>query len=131
MDTSKDKIIQNFLDEQETHPDVPESDLKAYQFIYDALEKPLDKGFSLGFPSQIIRKIEAKQQRRFNLKIYSLFSLLLVMSLGFSAVFFSGEQFSALFSIFLKYKFIVLFFLAVVISVQLCSRFLTAEKLEN
>lgn len=131
MDTNKDKIIQDFLDHKENTIDIPESELKTYQFIYNALEKPVEKGFSLGFSKKIIRQIEAKQQRKFNIKMYSLLSVLLIFGLGFSTIFFSEDQVSILFSMFLKYKFIILFLLTIVSLIQLFSRLLIKKELKN
>lgn len=130
MDTNKDKKTNNFIDDQENYNEF-EKDLLGFDIINNSLKKPSEKGFSLGFSTQIIRKIEVKQQRKFNLKMYSLFSLLVIIGLGFLAVLFSEDQFLMMISLFLKYKFIILFSLITVILIQISSRLLTSKELEN
>ncbi|ANF52127.1 hypothetical protein A0O34_17100 [Chryseobacterium glaciei] len=130
MDTNKDKKTQNFIDDQENYNE-SENDFNISEILNNSLKNSSDKGFSLGFSNQIIRKIEAKQQRKFNLKMYSLFSLLVVIGLGFLAVLFSEDQFLMMISLFLKYKFIILFSLITVILIQISSRLLTSKELEN
>ena len=130
MDTNKDKKTQNLIDDQENYNEF-EKDLLGFNILNDSLKKPSEKGFSLGFSTQIIRKIEVKQQRKFNLKMYSLFSLLVVIGLGFSAVLFSEDQFLMMLSLFLKYKFMILFSLIIVILIQISSCLLTSKELEN
>jgi|GEM_PF-3040534 len=131
MDTRKDKILQQFPGHEEDNTIIPEKDLETYEFLYDALEKSPDAGFSLGFSHQIIRKIEAKQQRKVTVKLYSLASVLIAMTLGFSAVFFSEEQCAVLFSMILKYKFAVIFLLAAVSLIQISTRIFSTRELEN
>lgn len=121
MDTNKDKKRQNLIDEQENYNE-SESDFNISEILNNSLKNSSEKGFSLGFSTQIIRKIEVKQQRKFNLKMYSLFSLLVVIGLGFSAVLFSEDQFLMMISLFLKYKFIILFSLIMVSLVQIGNR---------
>lgn len=130
MDTNKDKKTQSLFDDQENYNEF-EKDLLGFNILNDSLKKSSEKGFSLGFPTQIIRKIEAKQQRKFNLKMYSLFSLLVIIGLGFLAVLFSEDQFLMMISLFLKYKFMILFSLIIVILIQISSRLLTSKELEN
>jgi len=130
MDTNKDKKTQNLIDDQENYNEF-EKDLLGFNILNDSLKKPSEKGFSLGFSTQIIRKIEIKQQLKFNLKMYSLFSLLVVIGLGFSAVLFSEDQFLMMLSLFLKYKFMILFSLIIVILIQISSCLLTSKELEN
>jgi len=129
MDT--DKILQDLNENHESKKKISESDLKTYELLFNSLEKPQEKGFSLGFSNHIIRKIEAKQQRKFNLKIYSLFSVLLLMGLIFLSIFFSKDQMKMLFSIFLEYKFAVIFLLVMVISIQLSNKWFIQKETEN
>lgn len=130
MDTNKDKKTQNFIDDQENYTE-SESDFNISEILNNSLKNSSDKGFSLGFSTQIIRKIDAKQQRKFNLKMYSLFSLLVIIGLGFSAVLFSEDQFLMMISLFLKYKFMILLSLIIVILIQIGSRLLISKELEN
>ncbi|MDV7699576.1 hypothetical protein N6B72_21915 [Chryseobacterium soli] len=129
MDTRKDKILEQFPDHEDQI--IPEKDLETYEFLYSALEKSPDTGFSLGFSNKIIRKIEAKQQHKVTVKLYSLASILIAMTLGFSAVFFSKEQCAVLFSMILKYKFAVIFLLAAVSLIQISTRAFSTRELEN
>ena len=129
MDTRKDKILEQFPDHEDRI--IPDKDLETYEFLYDALEKSPDAGFSLGFSNKIIRKIEAKQQRKVTVKLYCLASVLLAMTLAFSAVFFSEEQCAILFSMILKYKFVVIFLLAAVSLIQISTRIFSTRELEN
>ncbi|PIF46392.1 hypothetical protein CLU96_3423 [Chryseobacterium sp. 52] len=131
MDTHKDKMIQNIFDDQKDVEEMSEKDLTIYEMVYKSAEKKPDTGFSLGFSTKIIRKIETRQQRQFNLKLYALCSVLLILCLGFMFVFFSEDQFSMMFSMVLHYKYMVIFFLFAVISIQVASRFLTIKKLER
>jgi len=129
MDTNKKN--QTLLDDQENNNELSESELKTYQILYDALEKAPEKGFSLSFQNQIIRKIEAKQQRKFNIKVYSLFSIVLLMAVVCLSTFFNQDQFSMMFSMFLKYKFVALFLLLTVILIQISNRFMISKELKD
>ncbi|SHL34071.1 hypothetical protein [Chryseobacterium polytrichastri] len=121
MDTNKDKKTNNFIADQKNHDEF-EKDLLGFDILNDSLKKPSEKGFSLGFSTHIIRKIEVKQQRQFNLKIYSLLAVILLMSLVLLITLFNEDQLSMMFSLFFKYKFIILFTLIAVSLVQIGSR---------
>jgi hypothetical protein len=129
MDTNKK--IQTLLDDQENNNELSESELKTYQILYGALEKASEKGFSLSFQNQIIRKIETKQQRKFNIKVYSLFSIVLLMAVVCLSTFFNQDQFSMMFSMLLKYKFVALFLLLTVILIQISNRFMISKELKD
>ncbi|GAA4162139.1 hypothetical protein GCM10022217_29030 [Chryseobacterium ginsenosidimutans] len=129
MDINKKN--QTLLNGQENYNELSESELKTYEILDESLKKTSEKGFSLGFSIQIIKKIEAKQQRRFNIKVYALFSVILLMCLAFLVTFFNQDQFSMMFSIFLEYKFIVLFLLSAVVFIQLSSRFMISKELKD
>ncbi|MEY8760334.1 hypothetical protein [Chryseobacterium tongliaoense] len=129
MATSKKN--QKYPGNSEDQQEISENDLKMYDLIDTILEKKQDAGFPLGFSDKIIQKIEARQERRFNLKLSILFSVLLIVGLGFLFTFFSENQFPIMTSTFLKYKFMVIFILFMVISVQLSSRFSALKKLES
>ncbi|SDR02211.1 hypothetical protein SAMN05421664_3151 [Chryseobacterium soldanellicola] len=129
MDTNKKN--KTLPDDQENYNELSESELKIYEILYDALEKAPENGFSLGFQNQIIRKIEVKQQRKFNIKVYALFSIILLMAVVFLTTFFNQDQFSMMFSMFLEYKFIAAFLLLTVILIQLSSRFMIFKELKD
>lgn len=104
----------------------------SFQEIYDFLDSNLEKensdGFSLGFSKNIIRKIEVKQQRRFNVKIYCLVSFWVLVSIPLFISFLNTEFISMLFSVFLQNKFIVAFLLFGVILVQFGERLIRFKK---
>ncbi|WP_223605458.1 hypothetical protein [Chryseobacterium sp. OSA05B] len=131
MDTHKDKIIQKIIDDQKDFQELSGNDLNLYGMIYQSLEQKPDAGFPLGFSGTIIRKIEMKKQRQFNLKLYALFSVLLVMCLGFLFTFFSRDQLSVMISTVIEHKYMILFFVFIVTSIQLASHFFTIKKLER
>ncbi|GAA5083087.1 hypothetical protein GCM10023210_01220 [Chryseobacterium ginsengisoli] len=129
MDTNKK--IQTLINDQENYNELSESELKTYEILDGSLKKGSEKGFSLGFSIHIIKKIEAKKQRRFNIKLYALFSVILLMSFAFLITFFNQDQFLMMSSLFLEYKFIVLFLLLAVILIQLSSRFMISKELKD
>ncbi|KFF02767.1 hypothetical protein [Chryseobacterium luteum] len=104
----------------------------SFQEIYDFLDSHLEKensdGFSLGFSKNIIRKIEAKQQRRFNVKIYILISILMLMSIPMFVSFISSDFILMLFSVVSKYKFTFAFFIIAVILIQLGEKMINSRK---
>jgi hypothetical protein len=129
MDINKKN--QTLPDNQENYNELSESELKIYEILDESLKKTSEKSFSLGFSIQIIKKIEARQQRRFNIKVYALFSVILLMCLAFLTTFFNQDQFSMMLSIFLEYKFIILFLLSAVVFIQLSSRFMISKELKD
>lgn len=131
MDTDKDTIAQYFSDDQHSNDDLLEKNLEADQFLLDVLRRSTDKGFSLGFTNQIIKKIAAKQQRRFIIKLYAVFSLLVLIGMGFSSLLFDQEQVTMVFSMFAEYKFIILFIIITVGLVQISSRSFQSKELGN
>lgn len=131
MDTDKDTIAQHLTDDQHSNNDLLEKNLEADQFLLDVLRRSTDKGFSLGFTNHIIKKIAAKQQRRFIIKLYALFSLLVLIGMGFSSLLFDQEQVTVVFSMFAEYKFIILFIIITVGLVQISSRSFQSKELGN
>lgn len=132
MDTDKDKITQSFPDDQDYNNDLLEKNLETDEFLFDTLRKrSTDKGFSLGFTNHIIKKIAAKQHRRFMRKLYAVFSLLVLIGLGFSSLLFDQEQVTVMSSMFAEYKFIILFILMIVGFVQIISHSFQSKNLEN
>lgn len=131
MDTDKDKITQYFPDDQDYSNDLLEKNLETDEFLLDTLRRSTDKGFSLGFTNHIIKKIAAKQHRRFMRKLYAVFSLLVLIGLGFSSLLFDQEQVTVMFSMFAEYKFIILFILMIVGFVQIISHSFQSKNLGN
>lgn len=131
MDTNKDKINQKITDDQKDFTELSDNDLNIYGMVYHSLEQKPDAGFPLGFSDTIIRKIEMKQQRQFNLKLYVLFSVLLVMCVGFLSAFLSEDQCSMMIATAMKHKYIILFSVFIVTSLQLASHFFSIKKLER
>jgi hypothetical protein len=127
MDTPRKKIIED-LKENNSFQEISETDSKIYDFLDSNLEKENADSFSLGFSKNIIRKIEAKQQRRFNLKIYSLVSFLVLISIPLFISFLSTEFISMLFAVFLQNKFIIVFLLVGVILIQLGGKLINLRK---
>lgn len=126
MDTNRNKITEK-LTKNNGFQEFTENDLDFEDFLYKNLEQDNIDGFSLGFSKNIIRKIEAKQQRRFNFKIYFLFGILLLISIPFFIIFFNKDAVSLWVFTFLKYKFAMIFLLASVIFIQLNDRFLKSK----
>ncbi|SIS29849.1 hypothetical protein SAMN05421639_101632 [Chryseobacterium shigense] len=131
MDTNQDKINQKIIDDQKGFTELSENDLNIYGMVYHSLEQKSDAGFPLGFSDKIIRKIEIKQQLQFNLKLYALFSVVLIMCLGFLFTFLNEDQLSMMISTATEHKYIILFFVFTVTLIQLASHFLTIKKLER
>nr|WP_314498484.1 hypothetical protein [uncultured Chryseobacterium sp.] len=104
------------------------SDSELYDLLDSLLEKENTDCFSLGFSKNIIRKIEAKKQRGFNLKIYILISILAVVSIPLFVSFLNTEFISILFSVLLKYKFIFIFLVIMVILIQFGEKLLNPGK---
>jgi len=92
------------------------------------LVKDNTDSFSLGFSKNIIRKVEAKQQRRFNIKIYSLACFLVLMSIPLFINLLDSEFILTIFSTFLKYKLTSAFIIIAVILIQYGGQSLTYKK---
>lgn len=127
MDTPRKKITSD-QEQNNSYCKISGSDSELYDFVDSNLKKENVDGFSLGFPKNIIRKIEAKQQRRFNQKIYCLISILVLMCIPFFLSFLTTEFIAVLFSLVLKYKFVFTFLIIIVISIQYGEKFINAKK---
>lgn len=126
MDTNRKKIVDDFKEYQ----DISENDMNAYELLYTHLEEKNTDGFSLGFSKNIIQKIEAKQQRSFNIKIYCLASILILIGIPFFIGFMDQEFFTLLLSTFLKYKFVVLMVLAGVVLIHFSDQLISKNKID-
>jgi len=121
MDTPR----KNSAEEQKAnnnYQETSESDSEVYNFLDNYLEKENTDSFSLGFSKNIIREIEAKQQCRFNIKIYGLIFMLSLISIPLFISFISNELISMILTVFLQYKFIFAFFICGVILIQFSER---------
>lgn len=127
MDTPRKKITGD-LEKNNRFHEMSENDSKIYDLMDSHLEKENADGFSLGFSKNIVRKIEAKQQRRFNLKIYILISLLLLVSVPLFLSFLNTEFISMLCSVLLKHKLMFSFLIIAVILIQLGEKFINSKK---
>ncbi len=127
MDIPKKKIIKD-LEKNTNYMESSKSDSELYDLLDSLLEKENTDCFSLGFSKNIIRKIEAKKQRGFNLKIYILISILAVVSIPLFVSFLNTEFISILFSVLLKYKFIFIFLVIMVILIQFGEKLLNPGK---
>lgn len=125
MDTHRNKIIEG---QKESYNEISGLDSQVYDFLDSNLEKENTDGFSLGFPKNIIRKIEAKQQRRFNVKIYSLIFILVLLSIPFFITFLNKEFSLMILSTFLKYKLTSAFIIIAVILIQFGGKLLSYRK---
>ena len=126
MDIHRKKNIDD-LKENNIYQEMSETDSKIYDLLDSHLEKEKTGSFSLGFSKNIIRKIEAKQQRRLNIKIYCLISFLVLMSIPLFISFLNTEFISMLFSTFLQNKFVFAFLLLGVILVQFGERLINLK----
>lgn len=117
MDIPRKKMTED-LKENNRFMEISKSDPELYDFLDSNLGKESPNNFSPGFSKNIIRKVEAKQQRRFNLKIYSILSFLVLISLPFFVIFFSTGIVSLIFSVFLKYKSVFSFLIIAVVLIQ-------------
>ena len=127
MDTHRKRIIEN-QKENKNNQDISQPDSEIYDFLDSNLEKESVDGFSLGFSSNIIRKIEAKQQRRFNVKIYGLISILALMSIPLFISFLNKDFILMLFSVLLKHKFTFAFLIIAVILIQFGEKLINPKK---
>lgn len=127
MDIPRNKTTED-LKENSNYQEMTETDSKIYDFLDSKLEKEDTDGFSLGFSRNIFRKIEAKQQRRFNVKIYGLISILVVMSIPLFINLLDSEFILMIFSTFLKYKLTSAFIIIAVILIQFGGKLLSYRK---
>ena len=114
--------------EHNSYQEISKADQEIYDFLDRSFEKENTDGFSFGFSKIITRKIEAKQQRRFNIKIWVLVSVLVLSSIPIFISFLNTEVISMLFSVFLQNIFIVAFLLFGVFLVQFGDRFTLFKK---
>lgn len=126
MDIPRNKTTED-LKENSNYQEMTETDSKIYDFLDSKLEKEDTDGFSLGFSRNIFRKIEAKQQRRFNVKIYGLISILLVMSIPLFINLLDSEFILMIFSTFLKYKLTSAFIIIAVILIQFGGKLINSK----
>lgn len=127
MDIPRKKITGD-LEKNNRLQEMSENDSKIYDLLDSHLEKENTDGFSLGFSKNIVRKIEAKQQRRFNLKIYGFISMLLLVSVPLFVSFLNTEFISMLCSVLLKHKLMFSFLIIAVILIQLGEKLINSKK---
>lgn len=127
MDIPRKKITGD-LEKNNRFQEMSENDSKIYDLLDSHLEKENTDGFSLGFSKNIVRKIEAKQQRRFNLKIYGFISMLLLVSVPLFVSFLNTEFISMLCSVLLKHKLMFSFLIIAVILIQLGEKLINSKK---
>ena len=127
MDTHRKNSIEDHK-ENNNYQEISESDSEFYNFLSSNLEKENTDSFSLGFSKNIIRKIEAKQQRKLNLKVFSLILILLLISIPLFISFLNTEFISMLFTVFLQYKFVFSFLIFAVILIQFSERLIYIKK---
>ena len=108
--------------EHNSYQEISKADQEIYDFLDRNFEKENTDGFSLGFSTNIIRKIESKQQRQLNIKIYGLIFVLSLISIPLFISFISNELISMILTVFLQYKFIFAFFICGVILIQFSER---------
>lgn len=130
MDIPKKKITKH-LKENNSYKEMSETESATYRILDSHLENENADGFSLGFSKNIVRKIEAKQQRRFSLKIYGLISMLLLLSVPLFLSFLNTEFISMLCLVFLKHKFMFSFLIIAVILIQLGEKLINSKKGTN
>ncbi|KQT35625.1 hypothetical protein ASG22_00955 [Chryseobacterium sp. Leaf405] len=127
MDTHRKNSIED-QKEHNIYQEIPKADQEIYDFLDRNFEKENNDNFSLGFSKKIIRKIEEKQQRRFNVKIYYLIAILVLISTPLFVSFLTTEFISMLFLVVLKHKFIICFLISMVILIQLGEKLINPKK---
>ncbi|WP_027387735.1 hypothetical protein [Chryseobacterium gregarium] len=127
MDTPRKKMAEG-LKENNSNQEIIESDDEFYNFLDRNLEKESTNSFSSGFSKNIIRKVEAKQQRRFNMKICILISILLVITIPMFVSFLSTDFILMLASAVSKHKFTFIFLILAVILIQLGEKLIISKK---
>ncbi|WP_100074544.1 hypothetical protein [Chryseobacterium camelliae] len=127
MDIPKKKISKD-QKENTANQQISEVDSEIYDFLDSELEKGNPNGFSSGFSKNIIRKIETKQQRKLNIKMYTLISILVLISISLLISFLNTEFISMLCTVFLHYRFLSIFFLVTVVLIQFGERLINARK---
>lgn len=120
----------NINDQKEisTYQKISEADSKIYDFLNRNFDKENTNSFSLGFSKNIIRKIEARQKRRLNVKLYSLVAILVLISIPLFMSFLNNEIISMIYTVFLQYKFIFSFLICGVILIQYSERLIDIKK---
>ena len=127
MDTPRKKMAEG-LKENNSNQEIIESDDEFYNFLDRNLEKESTNSFSSGFSKNIIRKVEAKQQRRFNMKICILISILLVITIPMFVSFLNTDFILMLASAVSKHKFTFIFLILAVILIQLGEKLIISKK---
>ncbi|WP_379963070.1 hypothetical protein [Epilithonimonas sp. UC225_85] len=127
MDTHRKRIIEN-QKENKNNQDISQPDSEIYDFLDSNLEKESVDSFSLGFSTNIVRKIEAKQQRRFNIKIYGLVSILALINIPLFIGLFNKEFILMLFLVLLQHKFTFAFFIIAFVLIQFGEKLITPKK---
>lgn len=127
MDTPRKKITEE-LKGNNNYQEISEVDKDIYDFLDGNLEKKNTDSFSLGFSKNIIREIEVKQRRLFNVKIYSLAVLLGLMGIPLLINLIDSEFILMIFSTFQKYKLTSAFIIVAVTLVQFGGKLLSYRK---
>jgi len=127
MDTPRKKIIAD-QKENNSYQEISEADQEIYDFLDMNFVKDNTDSFSSGFSNNIIRKIESKQQRKFNLKIYALISILLLISIPLFMSFLNNDLFSMISTVVKQNKFIIAFLICGVILIQFSERLIYMKK---
>lgn len=127
MDIHRNKIIEE-LKGNNNYQEILEVDKDIYDFLDGNLEKKNTDSFSLGFSKNIIREIEVKQQRRLNIKMYALISILVLISIPLFINLLDSEFILMIFSTFQKYKLTSAFIIIAVALVQFCGKLISYSK---
>ncbi len=130
MDTPKNKLTVNFAKSAEIKDhseNIPDLDA----LLTKNLVKENTEGFSLGFSNHLIRKIEVKQQRQLNVKLYCLAGSLLLICIPLLISFVNSDWILSLFSLFLKHKFLFAFSVAAVILIQFGEKLINRKNIRN
>lgn len=121
MEPGKDETIQSMLEAKQAF-NAADTDMETYQAVFDALKKERVDGFSMRFTVNIIRAIEARQDRKFFYITYGLFAFVLLAGTGFMLFFLLPFLFTLFSDTLSSYKWIVLFVLFVIITIQLLDK---------
>lgn len=127
MDIHKNKTTEEVKDYKD-YQEISESDSEIYEFLDLHLEKEKIDSFSLGFSKLIIRKIDAKQQRSFNIKIYCCAIFLGLIGVPMLINLLDSEFTLMIFSTVLKYKLTFAFTIIGVILIQFVGKLRTYGK---
>lgn len=121
MEPNKDEKIQSILEAKQDFDSI-DKDAENYRTVFDALKKEPGNGFSMSFTANIIRVIEARQDRKFFYITYGLFALALIAGISFMLLFLVPAFFALFTGTLSQYKWTIIFVVCIIIVIQLLDK---------